>query len=771
MTGLALALVVGSSAGRAVARTVTVGVARDGPVAEADLVPDIEDELGHLVATDVHLRFIAPPEFDAGWDGAKVRSALENALGDPDVDIVLGAGYVVTAAAAGDEVRLNKPFVSAAIHRPDVPELPFGEDGHWAKENFCATVLTQRTEKDMEGLERIFDFDTLHVAVDPLHAEYLPGLEEAIREYEREYGFAIDLLHVSGDVPEVLAGLPSGVEILYLTELPRLSREERRDLIDGLTARGIPTFSMIGHADVELGALVSTIPDVDRQMARRVALNISRLIRGREVSELPIFLTVDTNILINGRTAVAVGYSPDFQVLAYAHFLHQDALGEKEELLTLREALEAAEKGNIELAVKDAVVENTYRGKQRALSPMLPQILGAAGYVKNEPVLDTGMLPTELTSAGVRVSQMVFDDKIISDYRSSSRLHESSELQREAGRLDVLADAGNSYLQFALARVLMKVRMDNVELTEDNLELSKIRYDVGYSGKDEVFRWEAELAQGRTQLLATRTLMEASRIALNQVLGLEQDLRWTPEEFEVEPDTFMFMGDHLSGVLKSPEALEAFREFMVEFSYETSPSLMAYDRAIEAQEIQYGQRKRKYLLPSFFANFSYDYMFDYRPALEGARDDTYRLEIGAAYPIFNGTDRYQDMKLQESELEKLKSERELVRQRIEQRVRTAIRRLESSFPSLGLTRQAAESSSLNLEVVQDKYAQGIVGITDLLEAQSQSFRADQNAAAAVYTFLGDLINLQRAVSWFEYEHTEEERDALARRISEAVAGR
>lgn len=767
---LSLTLLAGLSVGPVSARTITVGVVQDGPVAGVDLVPGIEDELNNLVASDITVRFKAAPEFDGGWDGMGVRTALESALRDPEVDIVLGAGYVVTVMAARDDVELTKPFVSASIHRADIPDLPLGEDGHWLKQNFSATVLAVRTERDMEGLERILVFDTLYIAIDPLHVNYVTGLKEAIDDYEREYGFATKLVPVSGDVQGVLAGLPDGVKILYLTDLPRLSEAERSELINGLTSRGIATFSMMGRADVELGALVATIPDVSQQMVRRVALNLSRLIRGRAVSELPVFLTVDTRILINGETAAAVGYYPDFQMRAYAHFLHGEALGESEELLTLREALDAAEIGNVQLAIKDADVESAYRGKQRALSPMLPQILGVASYTKYEPVLDTGLLPTDLTAAGLRVSQMVFDDKIISDYRSSNRLHESTELERETRRLDVLTDAGQSYLEFALARVLMRVQADNVELTENNLELSKIRYDVGYSGKDEVFRWDAELAQRRTQLLRTNTTVEASRIALNQVLGIQQNLRWMPEEFEVDANELSFMGARLSGALRSPDAVNALREFLVVLATENSPELLAYDRTVEAQEIQYGQRKRKFVLPSFFANFTYDYQFDRSPYLEGARDDTYRFELGAALPIFNGADRYQDMKLQASRLEGLRQEREYVRQLVEQRARTAIRRLESSFPSLRLTRQAAESSNLNLEVVQDKYAQGIVNITDLLEAQNQNFTAEQNAAAAVYTFLGDLIVLQRAISWFEYDHTTEENQELARRMTEAAQG-
>jgi hypothetical protein len=79
------------------------------------------------------------------------------------------------------------------------------------------------------------------------------------------------------------------------------------------------------------------------------------------------------------------------------------------------------------------------------------------------------------------------------------------------------------------------------------------------------------------------------------------------------------------------------------------------------------------VLPSFVANFNYDYYLDRTPEIDGGRDDTYRVEVAAVYPLFNGTDRYQDLKLQQSELEGLKGERELARQRVEQRTMRRIR--------------------------------------------------------------------------------------------------
>ena len=102
----------------------------------------------------------------------------------------------------------------------------------------------------------------------------------------------------------------------------------------------------------------------------------------------------------------------------------------------------------------------------------------------------------------------------------------------------------------------------------------------------------------------------------------------------------------------------------------------------------------------------------------------------------------------------------LTRDLVERGTRTAFSRLEASFPSIRFSREAARSAALNFELVQDKYAQGLVNVTDLLSAQTESFSAEQTAAASVSAFLIDLVNFQRSISWFEDDHTAEEQDAL-----------
>ena len=58
-------------------------------------------------------------------------------------------------------------------------------------------------------------------------------------------------------------------------------------------------------------------------------------------------------------------------------------------------------------------------------------------------------------------------------------------------------------------------------------------------------------------------------------------------------------------------------------------------------------------------------------------------------------------------------------------------------------------------------------VTDLVNAQNQAFVAEQVATASIYEFLINLVDLQRAVAWFEDEKTPAEQDAFVEEVTAA----
>ena len=211
---------------------------------------------------------------------------------------------------------------------------------------------------------------------------------------------------------------------------------------------------------------------------------------------------------------------------------------------------------------------------------------------------------------------------------------------------------------------------------------------------------------------------------------------------------------------------------MVEISLDNAPELKSVGKAIEAQDIQLAELKRRYYLPLFFADASYqEQISNEGDGSASPLGDFYTFRIVASYPIYEGGRKRSDVGKATSEREGFERERSLVEELVERQTRTALQRCEKSFPRIKFARQSATAAAENLDLVQDKYAEGAVNVTDLLDAQNQKFRADQLATAAVYEFFIDLIELQRAISFFQEEQSPEEQDHLVGQILSAVGSR
>lgn len=96
------------------------------------------------------------------------------------------------------------------------------------------------------------------------------------------------------------------------------------------------------------------------------------------------------------------------------------------------------------------------------------------------------------------------------------------------------------------------------------------------------------------------------------------------------------------------------------------------------------------------------------------------------------------------------SQRDAVRERIEQRIRAALYRIRASHPSVQLSKDAASAVNKNLGLVTDAYSRGAVSILDLLDAQNAALVAEETATNAVFDFLIDLMNLQRSLGGFYF---------------------
>jgi outer membrane protein TolC len=72
----------------------------------------------------------------------------------------------------------------------------------------------------------------------------------------------------------------------------------------------------------------------------------------------------------------------------------------------------------------------------------------------------------------------------------------------------------------------------------------------------------------------------------------------------------------------------------------------------------------------------------------------------------------------------------------------------------------------NLDLVVDSYSQGLLNITQLLDAQNAALVTSEAEANSIYQFLIDLMELERAIGTSYLLHSREKREVFFNRLSD-----
>jgi outer membrane protein TolC len=649
-------------------------------------------------------------------------------------------------------------------------------------ENLNYVIRRGNVALDLREFKKLVSFSRLHVPVDSLFFDSVPGLVEYSHRNADAIDAEVTLVRIDRSADPLLTALEEA-EAVYLTPLMRLPATEFDRIISALNERRIPSFSLQGQVDVERGALAGLRRTTDfSRLARRVALNVQRILLGEDAGTLPVTLDQPEKLLINMATASAIDFHPRWRVMLEADLINEagpwgHALGD-EPLSLSRAVLEAVE-SNLALRAIDRGVAAGAEDVRQARAGYRPQVGVATRGLQTDSSGASFLQPERTVSGEVSASQLIYSDAVRSDIDVSRHLQRSRELERETARLDVARDAATTFLDVLRAQTLERVAQENLDLTESNLELARRREAVGASGPADVYRWEAELATDRSEVLTAHSAVHAAYVALNQTLHRPLEQLYEAEPPDVADPHLVTGTGRLGPYIDNVAGFETFREFSVCEGLANSPELRAVHALIAAEERRLTAARRSYWSPDVSVvsevsrEVSRDGEGDAGAALPGFDDparNSWSIGVAAALPLFTGGARRSLVRQSSEELARLQTERNALAERIELRVRAALFAIASTFPSIELAQEAAQAANRNLELVTDAYSRGLVSIIELLDAQNAALVADEFASNAVYDFLVDLMELQRATGDFDFFRSEAGREAWFRRLEAFFAG-
>jgi outer membrane protein len=204
---------------------------------------------------------------------------------------------------------------------------------------------------------------------------------------------------------------------------------------------------------------------------------------------------------------------------------------------TIEAALVRAYQNNPQLNAQRAQVRSTDENVPQALSGYRPKVAVTAsgGYQYSDSNTTAGGTPNAIVrteihganaprSAGVTVSQTLFNGQQTANKTRAAESQVSGA--REALRVleqAVLLSAATIYMDYLRDSAIVEVQKSNVRVLEQTLKQTRDRFNVGEVTRTDVAQSEAQLAAGKTQLLAAEATLTTTKANFRRIIGNEPE--------------------------------------------------------------------------------------------------------------------------------------------------------------------------------------------------------------------------------------------------------
>lgn len=280
---------------------------------------------------------------------------------------------------------------------------------------------------------------------------------------------------------------------------------------------------------------------------------------------------------------------------------------------------------------------------------------------------------------------------------------------------DTIYAVKTAFYGILLARELVRVRTEALDLLVEHYETTKKKYDVGVVSRFDLLRSEVELANARPPLIEAKNDLAISYEQLKRVLGVDVD-----EPFEIE------------GELEFREIDVSLDDFLDRASI-ASPDLVI-SRKFETIAKKNVRMAVGEFFPSVTAFARYEWASDELHVDFSEDDWEYTFGAIVSVPIF-------DLMISASKLKQAKAEYEMARIGYLDTTNSVKVDVKEAYYDLVEASEIIESQRLNIEVAEEslriaevRYDNGISTLLELLDTQLAVTEAKLNYLNALFNF-------------------------------------
>jgi outer membrane protein len=324
--------------------------------------------------------------------------------------------------------------------------------------------------------------------------------------------------------------------------------------------------------------------------------------------------------------------------------------------------------------------------------------------------------------------------RLTSGYRSAKLNYLSSQESSRQTTNETIFNVKRGYYNYLLAKQLVGVTEEALNLAEKTLQDVKNMYEVGMASRLDLLRAEVRVANLKPPLIQARNNVAVAELSLKTLLGLDVaqpvevmgEMIYTPVEINLEESL-------AKAVLNRPEL-----------------SQLQYQKQMAGEMIKIA---RADYLPTIALSGNYNTWADRFAFGKNNWQSFYAFNLVLSIPLFNGLQTPARVAESQALIREIDFTEKGLVNNIKFEVQAAYLTLNNAQEALLSQEKNIDAARESVRVAELNYSEGLITITDLGAAQVALSEARINDLRAIYEYTVSLAQLEKAVglSWRETE--------------------
>ena len=409
----------------------------------------------------------------------------------------------------------------------------------------------------------------------------------------------------------------------------------------------------------------------------------------------------------------------------------------QKEILSLSDCIQIALTNKEALKASALDLESSRQSVKGSYSNILPNLIlsGGVDNLKQRKLIpESDIIPAfyydttgTRSSARVLLSQNIYDGgKWWNSIAQSKTNYKIAEQFNRQVKTNIIRDVHRNYFNYLKSLQLLDVSQSNLNSSQQQLALTKQRFDLGSARKTDLLKAEVRYGQARVDVINNEAVLKNAYLSLKNAMGIVRKNR----DFIVNDDVFF-----LDTIPDFENGFESIQKF--------NPSVLAKKNQITSAE--YSEKIAKgSRLPEISASANYSSNSEDFQTLSNEFDKEWTVNTSLSFsiPIFTGNTLSTTIQQAKLNVRKQESEYLTQLQDLSVQLEVILDQLNYYKEVIPINEKVVASAEEDVKLVQERYSLGSASILEVLDAQVSLVTARSSLIRSKYDSMIEQASLK-----------------------------